>query len=231
MTQLSESQHRLAKAAREIANEKLHTLQKYKDARSEIERPDFLWHYLLQSFATMGRSAGLEDLLGNPDHYKQLRYDVLAALSPNDREAQVRRICRASRRLRMPDLKASYIIGCFDQIEALGGLEAAKSLPLAERGYKAKIAFLKTFPGIGDKYSRNLLMDVYHEDFHDSIAIDTRIKAISDLLGLPRMTYDAHEAFYLAAARSAGLNGWELDRLMYNYRDEFLSRLAIAPSV
>ena len=55
-------------------------------------------------------------------------------------------------------------------------------------------------------------MDVYHEDFRDSIALDLRIKAISEALGLSFSSYTEHERFYLDVAREAGLNGWELDR-------------------
>ena len=44
-------------------------------------------------------------------------------------------------------------------------------------------------PGIGDKYARNIMMDVYHEDFRDSIAVDARIKAVSERLGLSFASY------------------------------------------
>ena len=50
-------------------------------------------------------------------------------------------------------------------------------------------------------------------------------ESISELLGLSFASYSAHEAFYLDVARQAGLNGWELDRLLYNFLDEVKSRL------
>jgi hypothetical protein len=99
----------------------------------------------------------------------------------------------------------------------------AKERLLREVGREAKIRFLDAFPGIGEKYARNIMMDVYHEDFRESIAIDSRIKAISEALGLSFSSYADHEAFYLTVARKAGLNGWELDRLLYNYRDDFVA--------
>jgi len=55
-------------------------------------------------------------------------------------------------------------------------------------------------PGIGEKYARNIMMDVYHEDFRDSIAIDSRILAISAKWGLRFKSFSDHEAFYLAVA-------------------------------
>ena len=70
-------------------------------------------------------------------------------------------------------------------------------------------------------------MDVYHEDFRDSIALDIRIKAISEALGLSFPSYTEHEQFYLDVAWEAGLNGWELDRLLFNFRPEVEVRLDV----
>ena len=69
------------------------------------------------------------------------------------------------------------------------------------------------------------MMDVYHEDFRNSIAIDVRVKKISENLGLNFNKYQEHENFFLDAAREANLNGWELDRLMYNFTDDFLREI------
>ncbi|QNM98197.1 hypothetical protein [Chitinimonas koreensis] len=32
--------------------------------------------------------------------------------------------------------------------------------------------------------------------------------------------YEEHEDFYLCVAQEAGFNGWELDRLLFNFRTE-----------
>ena len=72
-----------------------------------------------------------------------------------------------------------------------------------------------------------MMMDVYHEDFRSSVALDSRIMGISDGLGLSFASYEEHEAFYLEVARLAGLNGWELDRLLFNFLSEVRSRLGI----
>ncbi|GAB57136.1 hypothetical protein RNAN_0099 [Rheinheimera nanhaiensis E407-8] len=121
----------------------------------------------------------------------------------------------------MPDRKADFILGCFNVVTGMGGLKVAKQNLLSANGREDKMKFLQQFPGIGPKYARNIMMDVYHEDFRDSIAIDVRIKAISEALGLKFKKYQEHEEFFLDVATAAGLNGWELDRLMYNFRDDF----------
>lgn len=69
------------------------------------------------------------------------------------------------------------------------------------------------------------MMDVCHEDFRDSIALDSGIKAISDLLGISFSSYAEHESFYLTVAKDAGIKGWELDRLLFNFNKEVELRL------
>jgi hypothetical protein len=210
----------LSEAAGRLAQREQSTLDAQKAKHSELKRADFLWHYLLQSFATMGRASGWVGLMGNRTNYDALRYEALAAIPTERRLATVREVCWRAK-VRMPDTKADYICGCWERIHSLGGPKAARDQLLALPGREAKIHFLKSFPGIGDKYSRNLLMDVYHEDFRDSIAIDARIKGVSAAHGLVFKSYTEHEQFWLDIAKQAGLNGWELDRLLFNFTDEF----------
>jgi thermostable 8-oxoguanine DNA glycosylase len=219
--------NRLVAVVRALAVEKRAELDRHKDGYSGLARPDFIWHYLLQSFSTMGRESGWHGLIGNQNNYRRITFDTLTPLSAEDRNAQIRQVCRAAG-IRMPDKKADYIIGCFEYVTRLGGLAAVKAKLFAQQGREAKIAFLQSFPGIGPKYARNIMMDVYHEDFRDSIALDVRIKGISEALGLSFASYAEHEAFFLSVAREAGLNGWELDRLLFNFRSEVESRLGVS---
>lgn len=221
---ITAAQNRLATVVRRVAAEKKADLDKLKANHSDLERADFLWHYLLQSFATMGRSSGWDGLIGNHSNYRRVTYEAIAAIAEGERLARVKSVCWEAK-VRMPDLKAEYIIGCFKCVQEMGGPAAAKEKLLSQPGREGKIAFLKELPGIGDKYARNIMMDVYHEDFRDSIAVDSRIKAISERLGVSFGSYRAHEAFYLGVANLAGVNGWELDRLLYNFQHEVESRL------
>ncbi len=223
MTDYSTIRVKLATIAKDLAAKHKGRLDDLKAWERHLKRPDFLWHFLLQSFGTMGRAAGWAGL-SKPENYNRITYEALAALPDNQRLSVAESACRDGK-VRMPGIKADYIVRCFNRVKQLGGPEAAKKqlLQLPER--EAKIRFLKTFHGIGDKYARNILMDVYHPDFRDSIAIDARIKDISKLLGIAFPNYHLHEQFYLDAAHDAGLNGWELDRLMFNYLHEFRSRL------
>jgi hypothetical protein len=219
-TDLEQAKHRLATAARQVASEYALKLDELKANYSDFERPDFVWHYLLQSFATMGKAAGWQGLIGNQSNYSLVTYPALDALDGPGRIAQAQLACRNGK-VRMPDRKANFIVTCFECVHGMGGPAAARLKLINTPGRESKIAFLRTFPGIGPKYARNIMMDVYHPEFRQSIAIDSRIQSITDLLGLTFSSYEDHEIFYLEAAELAGLNGWELDRLMFNALDRF----------
>ena len=206
--------------AKRIGAQRAQDLERLKLDHRDLQREDFLWHFLLQSFATMGRSSGWQGLIGKKNNYDQVTFESLSKLDDTDRERTVRAVCRNAK-IRMPDKKTEFILGCFELIRDMGGLSEAKSRLLAQDGREGKIKFLLQFPGIGPKYARNIMMDVYHEDFRDSIAVDARIKSISEALGVSFKSYQEHEAFFLDVARLAGLNGWELDRLMYHFKSDF----------
>ncbi len=220
MNDLNKLRHQLANVARRLAAERKSTLDDLKASERHLERPDFLWHFLLQSFGTMGRAVGWAGL-SKPENYRRVTYEALAELPPRERRVAAEQAFRDAK-VRMPSIKAGYLTGCFDRIAQLGGPQAAKDRLLRLPGRDAKIKFLKSLPGIGDKYARNILMDVYHPEFRDSIAVDARIKSLSQSLDLTFPTYQQHEEFYLEVAREAGLNGWELDRLIFNFLGEFV---------
>ncbi len=221
---IKEKQKRLADIIKEIHKKYSSKLKKLKLEYKNINREDFIWHYLLQSFATMGRASGWDGLIGNKGNYSKLKYDIIKNLSPKKREKQVIEICHQAK-IRMPNKKAEYILECFIQIEKMGGLSKAKEKLNNSKGRRGKINFLKQFHGIGDKYARNIMMDVYHEEFRNSIAIDIRIKAISKALNLIFSSYNEHEIFYLEVAEKVEINGWELDRLLFHYRKEIEDKI------
>jgi hypothetical protein len=80
--------------------------------------------------------------------------------------------------------------------------------------------FLRKFKGIGDEYARNIGMDIFHPDFRGTIALDTRIKGISDELDVEFDSYEKHEQFYVSVAGQLDITAWELDRILYRYTDE-----------
>ena len=69
-------------------------------------------------------------------------------------------------------------------------------------------------------------IDAYHPDFRDTMAIDLRIRKITEALGYSFKTYEEEERLYQDIAKEADLQGWEVDRLLYEYTDRFLSAIA-----
>lgn len=215
---------RLAYVVKALAALHYSKLDELKRSEGQLNRPDFVWHYLLESFATMGSSRGYDGLILDPVSYSKVTFESLSLSSPAERLRILKETLHAAN-VRWPDKKAEWLAENFDRIVAMGGPAAAKSGLLGNSTGERKIEFLEQFKGIGQKYARNILMIVYHPDFRQSIAVDERIKSVSRELGLSFGSYDEEEQFYVNAAGRAGLNGWELDRLIYNFKDEVLTGL------
>jgi hypothetical protein len=66
------ARNRLVAVVRALAAEKRSELERLKLEHSGIARSDFIWHYLLQSFSTMGRASGWHGLIGNKDNYQRV---------------------------------------------------------------------------------------------------------------------------------------------------------------
>jgi hypothetical protein len=196
-----------------------------KTRRKELDRPDFIWHELLLSFATMGNSRGAEGLIRNQDNCRRVTFEALKRKPTKAvRLRELLSVLRAAK-VRMPQKKAVWLADAFERVQGMGGPKKAKTELFRREGCEGKIRFWQEFDGIGEKYSRNIMMDVYHPDFRSYIAVDQRIKKISRALGLTFKPYEPEEKFYLDVAKQAGLEGWELDRMMYGFRDCILDAL------
>lgn len=213
---------RLSEIAKSLATEHVDKLNELKARAKELDQPNWFWHSLLVSASTMGNSRGFKGLIENEENYDKVTFDSLRKLSKEDRDRTLTETLRAAQ-VRMADIKAARLSRNFDRILEMGGPLSARLELLSLKGRDAKIKFLESFAGIGWKYSRNMMMDVYDPDFWESVAVDARIKAISKHLGLSFKNRKEHEQFYLGVAHGAGLQGWELDRLMYWFQKKFLA--------
>jgi len=193
------------------------------------EQADFVWHYLLQSFATWRNSRGWDGLIGTEENYRRVRYERLLEIPTGQRPGHIEDVLRRAS-VRYPESKSEYLSENVKIIRDIGGLKAAREEALSQPGAEAKMEFMKQFKGIGKKYARNIWMDVRHPDFRDKVALDQRIRGITDLLGRDFDGYEEEEAFYLEIAEEAGLTGWELDRLLYNFTDHFEEAIKSASS-
>jgi len=196
-----------------------------KDGRELSDRDDFLWFILLQSFSTMGNSRGRDGLIGTESNYKRIAYDyVKNKVGKSERLEHFDRVLRDAK-VRMPGKKAGWLVSNLNRIESYGGVIKANKIAFSIRGRTEKFRFMKSFDGIGEKYGRNIWMDIYDKDFYESVAVDERIKKFSKELDVSFTKYDDHEKFYLELAGKGNLQGWELDRLMYHFNTEILEAI------
>jgi len=217
---------RLVAALRTITPEMRTCLSTLKAEGEQLRsRPDLIWHLLLGSFATMGNSRGHAGLFGNPELVSLSLFNAVVSVPPSSRKQYLEEIFRRAK-VRMPSRKAEWLVANIDMILAKGGLESVRQYALGLVGRDAKLAFMKSFRGFGDKYGRNVWMVQYDPDFRDTVAVDERIKRVTKELGYSFRTYAEHEAFYRQIAADAGLEAWEVDRLLYWYRDHFLNSIA-----
>jgi endonuclease III len=218
----------LAGVLRTLAPQHRNKLEELKKRECESNRPDFIWHSLLESFATMGSSRGYAGLIDDSSNYNKVTFEALFLLSPPDRWRTLKETLRVAK-VRMPDKKAEWLRENFERISTMGGPLAARAELFSRTTAEDKIKFLKRFKGIGPKYARNILMIVYDPQFRNFIAVDDRIKSISKSLGLSfRRSYPEEQQFYLDVAARAGLSGWDVDRLIYSFAKEVASALEVS---
>ena len=194
-----------------------------KVAKERRERADTLWFELILSMATLGKSQG-SVLATDDDYYSKVRYHQLPDMEEAERTDRLEEVLLDAG-VRFPNKKARYISTHVDRIEEMGGLESAQEEFEYMDGEEKKMQFLKGFKGIGDKYSRNIGMDLYHPDFRNTVAVDTRIGNVTAELEIDFNSYEREEEFYVSVAEQLSMTPWELDRTLYRYTDEVINEI------
>jgi thermostable 8-oxoguanine DNA glycosylase len=199
-------------------------IEKIKNkTKQRRERSDTLWFELILSMSTWQGSGG-SDLATQKEYYSQVTYDNLLQMDKDERIQHLEEVLLEAG-VNMYQKKSQYISSHVERIESMGGLEAAQDEFESKDGKEAKMEFLKQFKGIGDKYARNIGMDLFHPDFRDTIALDTRIGNVTDELDIEFESYEEEEEFYVSVAERLGITPWELDRLLYRYTDEVIEEI------
>ena len=202
-------------------------LRKKKErSKKRRTRSDMIWYEIVLSLSTMGHSRGAV-LATNKSKYETVTYNTVVDIDTEDRPEYFESALRESN-VRYPNKKARWLSENILLIENMGGISAANEAFRQAGGRNEKMSFLKQFMGIGDKYARNIGMDLHHPDFRDTIALDDRIRGLSNSLGLRFDDYDTHEEFYRDTAKQLELTPWELDRILYNFEEEIRQRISDA---
>lgn len=214
----------LVKILIDLKEEKREILDSLKNTSEILKRDDLIWHLLLCSMSTMWNSRWYKNLIENKENYNQVNYMALKGVNSEKRYAVLENTLKLAK-VRMPLQKAKWLNNNYENIEKWGGALEVKKIAFSISWTEGKIKFLEQFEGIWAKYARNIWMDIYHPDFYQNIAIDERVKKITEALGLNFKNYNEHEAFYLDLAKKASMQWWELDRLLYQFNDLVLEKL------
>ena len=188
-------------------------IEALKRKQDDFRREDFIWHAILGGFSTMGNSRGYKGLMRNDANHSRVEFSALQNVPTRRRIAHIAKVFRDSK-VSYANKKAAWLTENVKNVEALGGLDSAKQKLDGAYRMSGKIALLMTFKGISKKYARNMMMDVYHPEFRNCIAVDARIKSVSKALGLKLSTFEEEEQFYIDTAKAARLQPWELDRVI-----------------
>lgn len=182
--------------------------------------PDWPWNGVVLSAATRGGSARWNRNV-EPRYEAELSWKALDGLPADEIRRRFESVGRFWRRT------ADWLEAVYRHVRDSGGPTKIR-VTLAHLNTEEVIAFWTAFPDVGNKYARNIMMDIYDPRFREGrFAIDSRIKSLLPGLGYQdRNHYDAQEAFLDALATDVGIEGWELDRLLYQAHQRITARLA-----
>jgi hypothetical protein len=199
-------------------------LKREKARAKDLERPDFIWYILLKSLAVMGNSRVNDQSVLTDDHYAGLTFEALGEAAPEERRKRIEETFRQAG-VTAAEQKSEWANDNYARIVALGGMEKARKAALSQKGQKGKVAFMKRFRGIGDKQAKGIWMDVFHQDFRSTVAVDDRTRQLASAIGHSFPSPEEQEKFFIEVAQEAGLSGWEVDRLVSAFKDYFLKAL------
>lgn len=188
------------------------------------ERAGWAWDVFVQSYATNGGVRVWNGFLAEGGA-ELVRWDALFGDNPADVEAAAARLEALSHRFLTPrwaDRTRPALLITFRRFHAVGGPERMARTWNGHNQPDSLLRWLKTFPMIGDKYARNMCMDVSLPLMLDHIALDHRIHALCDLVeGAPRrIPYRRREGWLRGIAGALGINGWYIDRLLFGRYEE-----------
>ena len=181
-------------------------------ARLMRQDPDWFWNVMVNSYCTNDGSKNLERKRAK--YGEALSWSAIASMTPERRAEIFADLPNPRRRSKL----APALLETFARIRDAGGPRAIATHYESLDSAKARMEFVGSFPQIGEKYRRNIPMDVYDEIVLDQAALDKRLHKLIDLIdgAPPRSPYSAREEYLRAIQRDAGIPTlWRLDRLLY----------------
>lgn len=195
------------------------------------KRDDVLWFEIVLSLATQGNSEGARLVVENDniveERYNRISFEAIEQMNPEDRLDKIRQMLLDAN-VSYQNRTAEALIENFEIVKQdHGDPKGLKEAYKQQDGAEEKIRFLKKFKLVGPKYARNIGMDLYHPDFRNYIAIDSRIKNIFEEIGFDHeeRSYEEQEQFLRSVAHDLEIEPWELDRILYHYENEIKAEI------
>jgi hypothetical protein len=87
---------------------------------------------------------------------------------------------------------------------------------------RRRIEYWKAYPGIGNKYAREIPMRSYDAHFiDDHFPIDARFrKLLKSVFSAKHVPYDTAEAFFVAVSKKLKMKCWDLDTVLFEHSAE-----------
>ncbi|MGA1798684.1 hypothetical protein VH567_07875 [Sphingomonas sp. 4RDLI-65] len=183
------------------------------------EQEDWPWIGFVMSCATYGGSKNWSNNV--EPRISLFEWAAVNALSDDERQALFLTVPNP----RFLTRTANNLEKIYQSIKNDGGPKVVRERFASLQSAEALIAALKTYPGIGDKYARNMPMDVYHPLVQTHFAFDHRLNAVIQTVigGLP--PYEVREAMMGRVATEIGIDAWDLDRVLYSRHTEIINEV------
>ena len=176
--------------------------------------PDWPWNRFVHAFASNGGNWHWDENIY--PHLKNYRWERIAKLPSDQRKKELEYATNPRWR------HNRYFEQVYAVVKKKGGPTAIKREYEGIKNSRGRIEYWKSFPGIGDKYSREIPLRSYDPHFlDDHFAIDAQLRKLLNVVFPGKhIAYGAGEAFFVAVAKSLDIKCWDLDTVLFDWADE-----------
>jgi hypothetical protein len=223
--QVTSNHEKEARSLTKIVRAYLGTSQEYLEserieAKRRIKDEDWPWNGFIISFSTLGGSKNWEQKIR--PRSAEFTWSAIENLSNTERAKLFFSLPNPRFRKRV----AEFLAQCWHEFENAGGPSQIKRKYFKLETAHDRIQYLKSFPGIGEKYARNIAMDVCDPLVSEHFALDHRLKSLVKSAVKRNLEYSEAESFLKIVADRLCVDCWTLDRVLYRNYEPISRELA-----
>ena len=185
-------------------------------AKQQRKSKDWPWNRFLHALASNGKSAHWDYNIGPRVECGELRWSAIMRLDSAKRRTLFAEVTNPRRRKHLRGALDSI----FQRMKLAGGPTGISREYGVIKSAEDAIKYWKSFPGIGDKYAREIPMGSYDPLFRDTFALDARLRALLKQNFKEQFSYNEGVDFLQKVARRLNCDCWSLDRFLYEQYDE-----------